>query len=140
MNDEIKLEELTVYSYDIYLKEKRNTRLIKDVILVDLIQNDLYSVETYINVTNTIISISIINKYIKKGNIILVMADWPDQIFLRIAISQFLIYNNSFRVIDKILSFFSIIGPLHISLNNHELIFLQYQLFFFAMYKYIFSK
>ncbi|CAG8540561.1 2888_t:CDS:2, partial [Funneliformis mosseae] len=36
------LEELIVYSYDIRLKEKCNTYSIKDVVLIDLQENNLY--------------------------------------------------------------------------------------------------
>ncbi|CAG8601456.1 12997_t:CDS:2 [Funneliformis mosseae] len=55
----IKLKELTVHSYDVCLKEKRNTRSIKNVMLVDLLQNDLHSVKAYINTTNAVTSIPI---------------------------------------------------------------------------------
>jgi len=124
VDDETKLEELTVHSYDVRLKEKRNTRSIKNVVLVDLLQNDLHSVKAYINATNAVTSIPILNRYIKEGNVIPVVADWPGQIFLRTAISRHLVYDSSSGVSDEILSFLPMMGPLHISLNSHELIFL----------------
>ncbi len=75
VNDKTKLKELTVYSYDIRLKEKRNTRSMKNIIFVNLVENNLYLIEAYINAINIIISILTINRYIKEDNIILIVAD-----------------------------------------------------------------
>jgi len=107
---------------------------------VDLVENNLHLIEAYINIINVITSIPTINRYIKEGNVILVVADWPGQIFLKTAILQYLVYGNSSGITDNILLFLLMIDPLYISLNSRELIFLQYQLFFLAIYKYIFGK
>ncbi len=56
------------------------------MVLADLLENDLHSVQSYINTTNAVTSISTINKYIKVGNIIPIVADWPGQIYLRTVI------------------------------------------------------
>ena len=45
VDENTKLEELTVHSYDIRLKEKRNVRSMKDVILVDLQENNICSLD-----------------------------------------------------------------------------------------------
>jgi len=124
MNDKTKFKELTVYSYDVRLKEKRSTKSMKDTVFVDLMKNNLYLIEVYINAINIITFISTINRYIKEGNVIPIVANWSSQIYLRIAISQYLVYDNSFRITDNILSFLLMIGLLHISLNSCELIFL----------------
>ncbi|CAJ0852307.1 5952_t:CDS:2, partial [Entrophospora sp. SA101] len=92
VSDKTKLEELTVHSYDVRLKEKRNTRSLKDAVLVDLLESKLQSMEAYINAINVAASVPTINRYIEDGNVIPVVADWPGQIFLRTAISQCLIY------------------------------------------------
>ncbi len=140
MDDKTKLEELTVHSYDVYLKEKRSTRSMKDTIFVDLVENNLHSIEAYINTINVITSILTINRYIKESNVISVVTDWSGQIYLRTAISQYLVYDNSSGITNNILSFLLIIDLLHIFLNSCKLIFLQYQSFFLAIYKYIFGK
>ena len=124
VDDKTKLEELTVHSYDVRLKEKRNTRSIKDTVLVNLVKNNLHSIEAYINAINVVTSVLIINRYIEEDNVILVVVDWPGQIFLRTAISQYFVYGNSSGITDNILSFLPMIGSLHISLNSRELIFL----------------
>ena len=139
IDDNTKLEELTIHSYDIRLKEKRNARSMKDAILVDLQENNLHSLDAYIKAINTVTSVPSMQQYIQKGHIIPIVADWPGQIYLRTAISRYLCYHDSSKITDNILSFLPIIGPLHISLNSRELVFLQYRPFFLEMYKYIFG-
>ena len=65
VDDDIKLEELTVHSYDIRLKEKCIIRSIKDVILVDLQENNLHSLNAYIKTIEIIINILFITQYIQ---------------------------------------------------------------------------
>ncbi|RIB28607.1 hypothetical protein C2G38_2157441 [Gigaspora rosea] len=113
VTDEKKLEELTVHSYDVRLKEKRSTRSIKDAILVDLVKTSLHSIENYIKAINVAISTPMINRHIKEGNVIPVIDDWPGQIFLRTAISRYLVHGSSSEITDKILSFLPMLGPLH---------------------------
>ncbi|CAG8697727.1 15195_t:CDS:2, partial [Acaulospora morrowiae] len=69
VDDETKLEELTVHSYDVRLKEKRSTRSLKDAVLVDLLENNLHSIEAYIKAINVAASVPVINKYIEDGNV-----------------------------------------------------------------------
>ncbi|RIB14017.1 hypothetical protein C2G38_2196300 [Gigaspora rosea] len=82
------------------------------------------------NAIDIAVSVPTINKYIENGNVIPVIADWPGQIHLRTAISRYLTHGSSSGITNKVLSFLSMIGPLHISLNSRELIFCQYQPFF----------
>src|SRR6266540_3667497 len=126
IDDNTKLKELTTHSYDIRLKEKCNACSMKDVILVDLQENNLHSLDAYIKAINTITNVSSMQQYIQKEHIIPIVADWPDQIYLRTAISHYLCYHDSFKITNNILSFLPIIGLLHISLNSRELVFLQY--------------
>ena len=118
VDDKMKLEELTVHSYDIRLKEKRIVRSMKDVILVDLQENNLHSIDAYIKTIDTVINVLSIQQYIQKGQVIPIVADWPGQIYLRMTISYYLLYHDSLNITDSILSFIPIIGPLYISLNS----------------------
>ena len=138
--DDSRLEELTVHSYDVRLKEKRDARSMKDVILVDLQENDLHSLDAYVNAINAVLNVHSMQWYIQEGHVIPVVADWPGQIYLRTGISRYICYREKSNITSAILSFLPIIGPLHISLNSRELIFLQYRPFFSAMYKYIFGE
>src|SRR6266540_4639406 len=134
------MEELTIHSYDIRLKEKRHVCSMKDVILVDLQENNLHSLDAYLKAIDVVVNVPSMLQYIQKGYTIPIVADWPGQIYIRTAISRHLTYRNLSHINNTILSFLPIIGPLHISLNSRELIFLQYQPFFSAMYKYIFGE
>ena len=140
INDDTRMEELTIYSYDIRLKEKRHVCSMKDVILVDLQENNLHSLDAYFKAIDVVVNVLSMLQYIQKGYTIPIVADWSGQIYIRTAISRHLTYHNLSHINDTILSFLPIIGPLHISLNSWELIFLQYQPFFSAMYKFIFGE
>ncbi|CAG8725048.1 13392_t:CDS:1, partial [Funneliformis mosseae] len=87
VNNSTKLEELTVYSYDTRLKEKQDARLMKDIVLIDLQENNLHSLNAYIKTINAVVNIPSMQQYIQKKYIIPVVADWPEQIYLRTAIS-----------------------------------------------------
>src|SRR6266540_1736933 len=91
IDDNTKLKELTTHSYDIRLKEKRNARSMKDAILVDLQENNLHSLDTYIKAINTVTNVSSMQQYIQKGHIIPIVADWPGQIYLRTVIVTILL-------------------------------------------------
>ncbi|RIB20874.1 hypothetical protein C2G38_1152209 [Gigaspora rosea] len=95
--------------------------------------------EEYIKAINVIAKVPSMRRYIEKGHAIPLVADWPGQIHLRTAISHYLCYNNSSNITNDVLSFLPIIGPLHISLNSRELVFLQYQPFFSALYHFVFG-
>ncbi|RIB10066.1 hypothetical protein C2G38_2207130 [Gigaspora rosea] len=140
VDDDTRLEELTVHSYDVRLKEKRSSRSMKETILVNLQKNDLHSIDAYLQAVNAVVNVPSMQQYIQKGYLIPVVADWPGQIHLRTAISCYLFNRNLPNINDSILSFLPIIGPLHILLNSRELIFLKYQPFFSAMYSYIFGE
>ncbi len=42
---------------------------------MDLVENNLHSIEAYINAINVVTSVLTINRYIEEGNVILVVAD-----------------------------------------------------------------
>ncbi|CAG8693326.1 7139_t:CDS:2 [Funneliformis caledonium] len=65
----------------------------KDVILIDLQENNLHSLNAYIKALDAIINVPSIQQYIQKEYIIPVVADWPGQIYFRTAIS----HDNGFK-------------------------------------------
>ncbi|RHZ52392.1 hypothetical protein Glove_461g14 [Diversispora epigaea] len=101
VNDDTKIEELTVHNYDVRLKEKHNIRSIKDTI-IDLQENNLHSLDAYIKAINVVTSVPAMQQYIQNGYIIPIVADWP-------AISRYLCYHNLSKITDNILSFLPII-------------------------------
>ena len=70
------MEELTVHSYDIRLKEKHHVRSMKDVILVDLQENNLHSLDAYLKAIDVVVNVPSILQYIQKGYIISIVIDW----------------------------------------------------------------
>jgi hypothetical protein len=65
--------------------------------------------------------------------VIPVVADWPGQFFIRKAIAQrFLIKNEN--IPEYIMSFLPVMGPLHVSLNARELVFIQNSFLFNDIY------
>ncbi len=57
VDDDTKLEELTVHNYDTRLKEKCIIHSMKDVILIDLQKNDLHSLSAYIKAIKVITNV-----------------------------------------------------------------------------------
>ncbi len=112
----------------------------KDVVLIDLQENNFHFINAYIRAVNAVVNVSFMQQYIQKGYIIPIVTDWPGQIYLRIAISYYILYHEQSNITNSILSFLLIIGLLHILLNSRELVFLQYRPFFATMYKYIFEE
>ncbi|CAG8821001.1 24428_t:CDS:1, partial [Gigaspora rosea] len=80
------------------LKEKRHVRSMKDVVLVDLQENSLHTMEEYIKAINVVTEVPSIRRYIEHGYAIPLVADWPGQIHLRTAISHYLCYNNASNI------------------------------------------
>jgi len=67
-----------------------------------------------------------------------IVADWPGQLYIRKAIAQRLLVNNP-TIPQYISSFLPIMGPLHVSLNARELVFLKNSFLFNDIYKGIFG-
>ncbi|CAG8439379.1 12077_t:CDS:2 [Funneliformis mosseae] len=57
VDNSTKLEELIVHSYDTKLKEKQDVRLMKDVVLIDLQENNLHSLNAYIKAINAVVNV-----------------------------------------------------------------------------------
>ncbi|CAG8711126.1 8232_t:CDS:1, partial [Gigaspora rosea] len=48
--------------------KKRSTRSMKDTILIDLQENDLYTTDTYIKAISAVASVPSMQRYIERGN------------------------------------------------------------------------
>ncbi|RIB06370.1 hypothetical protein C2G38_2217286 [Gigaspora rosea] len=112
-NEEETMEALTVHSYDLRLKEKISDRSLNDIVLVDLVKNNLHST----------------NEYLESFAVIRNKRDF-----------SILTYGDKSDISQDVLLFIPIIGPLHISLNSRELIYIQYYPFFSSLYNYLFDQ
>jgi len=68
-----------------------------------------------------------------------IVADWPDQFYIRKAIAYRLLLNNEL-IPSFITAFLPMMGSFHVSLNGRELVFMKNSFLFNDIYKGIFSK
>jgi len=68
-----------------------------------------------------------------------IIADWPGQLYIRKAIAQKVLLDNR-NVPEFVTAFLPIMGPLHMSLNARQLIFLKNSFLFNDLYKSIFGS
>jgi hypothetical protein len=137
-SDEDVIDRLTLHSYDDRLKANTSYRHIQNSILFDFIESKLKGVDGYMNALQIIHDQEPMQVYLSKY-VVPVVADWPGQFFIRKAIAQrFLVKNEN--IPEYITSFLPVMGPLHVSLNARELVFLKNSFLFNDIYKGIFGS
>jgi len=135
--NEEQMDRLTVHSYNDRLMSQGNYRHIRNSILFDFVESKLKGIDGYINALKIIYDQEPMQIYLSKY-VIPVVADWPGQYFIRKAIAQRLLVRNE-SVPDFVTSFLPVMGPLHVSLNAREIVFLQNSCLFNDIYKGIFG-
>src|SRR6266542_1414596 len=135
-DDEILMDRLTIHSYNDRLTEKRNNRHIQNAILIDFVENNLKSVKDYMKALQIVNDQQPIQEYLS-NYIIPIIADWPGQLFIRKAIARRLLLNDE-TIPPFVTLFLPIMGPLHVSLNSRELVFVKNSFLFNDIYKNIF--
>ena len=110
------MKELTIHSYNTRLKETCNIHSMKDV-LMDLQENNLYSLEAYIRAINAVVEVPSMQQYIEREYIVPIVADWPVHIYL-ITVIYVIMSHQTLLIIYCL--FFPSFGPLHISLNRYS--------------------
>ena len=95
--------------------------------LVDLIPLDLKSTKQYLEALQVLFNITPIKNYLQQ-NVIPVPANFPGQVYIRLAIIQKLKGNDN--IPNEILGIIPMLGPLHVSLNSHEILIIKYWPFF----------
>jgi hypothetical protein len=146
-NEEVKIYQLdrinnlTIHIYDDAIKERYEERSMKNVKVIGLMEKNLKSMSDYISALSMITKINGMNRYLYE-NIAPIVADWPGQLFIRKAITQFykLQKSETSNPIPAIIqNFVPILGPLHISLNSREHIILIHHNFFTKLFKFVFG-
>ncbi|PKY29956.1 hypothetical protein RhiirB3_446809 [Rhizophagus irregularis] len=135
-NESSLLESLIVHSYDADLFE-RYGRKFTEIKLVDLIELNLKNTKDYLQAIKSFIELPEIQTYLN-NYVIPIPADFPGQLYIRKAIVKKLESDNSSipREITHLLPF---LGPLHLSLNTRESVFLVFWGFFDLMYRRVFG-
>src|SRR6266496_5287544 len=106
--------------------------------LIDLLEGSLHSTEDYLSVIRLIINIPELYAYLEENALVAPM-DYPRQKNVRHAVMNYLIKGEQSSVPQQILNIIPFIGPLHISLNSRETVFLINYDFFEKMYYAIFG-
>jgi len=135
-DDEV-IDRLMVHSYNDRLEGKNSNRHIQNAILFDFVENDLKGIGGYMNALQIVHDQEPMQKYLS-NHAIPIVADWPGQFYIRKAIAQRLLVNNE-TISNFVISFLPMMGPLHVSLNARELVFLQNSFFFNDIYRSIFG-
>jgi hypothetical protein len=91
--------------------------------LIDLLEGGLHSTEDYISVIRLIINIPELCAYLEENALVTPM-DYPGQKNVRCAVMNYLIKGKTSSVPQQILNVVPFIGPLHVSLNSRETVFL----------------
>jgi len=133
-----RIEQLTVHCYDNAIEERKEERKMKGVILVGVAEQQLHSMQDYLDGLNIILAY---NKEVGHldGHVAPIVADWPGQLFIRKALTQ-LQNNQDSRVQQEVASFIPILGPLHVSLNTREQVMKIYYPFFEKLFHFVFGK
>src|ERR1043165_6322061 len=137
-SDDELIDRLTLHSYNNRLAGKSGNRHIKNVILFDFIENDLKGMGGYIDALQIVNNQKPMQAYLS-NHVILIVADWPGQFYIRKAIAQLYLFNNE-TIPQFVLSFLAMMGPLHVSLNARELVFFKNSFLFNDIYKGIFGS
>ncbi|RIB18493.1 hypothetical protein C2G38_2184472 [Gigaspora rosea] len=110
----------------------QNRLVINELDRIDALMQGLHSVEDYIKAITLILSIN--NKTRHLDNCVApLVADWPGQLFVRKALYM----KPPPRDIEP---FLPILGPLHLSLNSREHVFLVHYSFFEKLFHFVFGS
>jgi len=131
------IDRLTLHSYNDRLAERKSEHHVQNAILVNFVESSLKGIEVYIKALQIVYDQELMQTYLS-DHIIPIVADWLGQFFIHKAIVLRLLLNNEI-IPPFVMSFLPIMGPLHVSLNSHELVFLKNSVFFNKIYKGIFK-
>ncbi|RHZ87974.1 hypothetical protein Glove_27g73 [Diversispora epigaea] len=133
-----RIELLTIHNYNDNIKERKIERSMKDLQLLGFNEQNLHSMQNYLNALKIIIFINNKTQHLN-GQIAPVVADWPGQIFIRKALyTQLPLKFQPFYL--QIKSFIPIMGPLHLSLNSREQVVLVHHSFFEKLFHFVFGQ
>src|SRR6266498_2498867 len=99
---------------------------------------NLHSLTDYLKAIQTIANVFSLKDYLLL-NITPVVADWPGQLFIRIAITHFHLQGNQSSIPSHMNSFIPILGPLHVSLNFREKAVMLHHNFFQNLFHFVFG-
>ncbi|GBC09681.1 hypothetical protein RclHR1_09030013 [Rhizophagus clarus] len=139
----ILVENLNIHDYDGRIQNHRELRSLNNSKLVDFILHLLHNTKDYIECLDILFKVfeRLENEYNYLDNyVISVVADWPEQINIKRAITLRINEGDASGILKKILNLIPIIGPLHILLNSRKTLFQTYYFFFKKLYHDLFGE
>ena len=134
-----RIDQLTIHTYDDAIAERKEERRMKNTILVGMQEQQLHSVQDYLNALNMILDYNKETNCLT-NNVAPIVADWPGQLYIRKAITHLQNGNKNSLVQPEVISFVPLLGPLHVSLNTREHTMKIYYLFFKKLFHDVFGK
>ncbi|RIB02248.1 hypothetical protein C2G38_2292038 [Gigaspora rosea] len=134
-----RVERLLVHNYDDRIEQRRVDRSIVDTKLVDLKEGSLHTTIEYVDALRVLIDIPEAETYMKTQVLIAPM-DYPEQLNIRRAVTRRIKFGDSSGIPEQILHVVPMIGPLHVSLNSCEMVFLLNYQFFDLLFHGIFGN
>ncbi|RIB29503.1 hypothetical protein C2G38_2136806 [Gigaspora rosea] len=120
---EERVEHLLVHSYDNRIEQCREDRSMDNTKLVELKVGLLHLLEDYIDALQSLTNIGEARTYLE-NQILVAPMDYPGQLNVRRAVNHRIKRGDSSGIPRQVLHIVPMIGPLHVSLNSRESVFL----------------
>ncbi len=99
-----------------------------DLKLIGFKEQQLHSIQDYLNALQIILNISKKIKHLDK-QVAPIVTDWSGQLFIRKALIHLYALGTQSTIPQEFESFIPILGPLHLSLNSREHVMIIYHFF-----------
>jgi hypothetical protein len=118
-----RVERLLIHSYDDRIEQRKTDRSMENTKLVDLKEGPLHSTDDYVKALRHMMNAREISAYLETQVLVAPM-DYPGQRNVRRAINHHIHAGDLSGIPEQILHIVPMIGPLHVSLNSRETVFL----------------
>ncbi|CAG8663745.1 812_t:CDS:2, partial [Ambispora gerdemannii] len=133
-----RVERLLIHSYDDRIEQRQVDRSMDNTKLVDLKEGSLRSTNNYVDAIKHLMDVPEVRTYVET-QILVAPMDYPGQLHVRRAINYRIKVGDLSRILEQILHIVPMIGPLHVSLNSRETVFLENYTFFDKLFHAVFG-
>jgi hypothetical protein len=134
-----RVERLLIHSYDDRIEQRRTDRSMENTKLVDLKEGSLHSTDDYVKALRHMMDVHEVRTYLETQVLVAPM-DYPGQRNVRRAINHRINAGDRSGISEQILHIVPMIGPLHVSLNSRETVFLANYQFFDKFFHEVFGR
>jgi hypothetical protein len=133
------IDQLTIHIYNDAIQERKEERSMKGVHMISFQNMNLHSLADYLKAMQAFANVPSLKKYLLL-NVASIVADWPRQLFIRMAITHLHLQGNQSVIPSYVHNFVPILGPLHVSLNFREKAIMLYHNFFENLFHFVFGS